>query len=266
MRFALVVAGVLLGASLAGSSAAQGVGEPVKPRYEQQQTQPQAYERKTGVPLVCKSASQTDETAYQCKPKGEPPTAIERAWRWIFRAGRDPIAVLTLLLFGVGVWQIGIAQRTAHRQLRAYVHAFPGVVNEQNAANSFKFEVRPNIINKGQTPAYDVQYSACLKVVNLPLAPGFNFAVPEQIDGRAKATLGPDQSSLFWIVAEGYFSEAEIKLIKGETAGAARIMAYGEITYRDAFNKRHFTQFAWVIGWDGGAPIWVTHPGYQEAT
>lgn len=267
MRIALVVAGLLLGTSLAGPSAAQGVREAEKANPRQQKAQAEAHERKTGVPLSCRPASGAGEDAYQCQPKGEPPTILRRVWRWVFRLGRDPIAVLTLALLGIGIWQVGTAQTTMRRQLRAYLHLTPGEVKSQDTGTGFRFEARPWVHNKGQTPAYNVQYLATIRMLPHPIPAGYKFELPDHGVERSRMTLGPGQQSYLVAVADGLLSEAEIKQVKGLAPGLGRLVVYGTVTYDDAFKVRRHTDFCWLLVWVGEeASNWMSLPYNQEAT
>lgn len=79
----------------------------------------------------------------------EPPTMVNRIQRWIWRFGRDPIAVLTLALFILGGIQLELSRRGSRRQLRPYVYAEEAFVNWMGEG----IQVVIGIRNSGVTPA-----------------------------------------------------------------------------------------------------------------
>jgi hypothetical protein len=215
------------------------------------------YER-VGLSLSCSpSPNGTDYVCYR-KIEGAKPTTIGRIGRWLFRLYRDPIAVFTFALLCVGVYQVGIAQKTAHRQLRAYVIALPGAFLAQDHATNLRFDAKPLLKNVGQTPAYNVRYNAVLRVLPQPLPDQFNFELANNFASiSSKTTIGSGQENFMHKYLEGFLSDEDIIAIIAP--GGSKLCFYGEATYTDIFNKHHKTEFCWHFVWDGiNNPLWLS--------
>ncbi len=192
-------------------------------------------------PVVSQSALSRSEgaralTAAPGSGESEPRTLGERLWRWTFRLGRDPIAVLTLLLFVIGGLQLEISRRTARRQLRAYVSNTPRAV--------FFFEVgkcpqvRSDIRNHGQTPAFDVGHT--FEVAVFLVTPGQTPVLPAPtrvID--TSTTLFPGDMWT-WFTGANPLTQGDIDAMR---RGEACLYLWGDTSYRDAFQRKRSTHF-----------------------
>jgi len=145
------------------------------------------------------------------------------------------------------VESVGISREIADRQKqitelqsRAYLGVqFLGVA-PQNRDTGVTFEPRVNLVNLGNTPAYDVKYSTRADVLASPLDAGFDFPLPELtptssfIAPRLSKTLG---SHVPHILSE----EDSAQVLLGTPR---RIFMWGYITYKDAFGIERFVRFS----------------------
>ncbi|GEM_PF-3989196 len=162
-------------------------------------------------------------------------------WFQTLGTGDKIAAVATavgFLQFVVLVATVHVMRRSARQQLRGYVSAFPDFIrsfDEQTLAE-ISFTTR----NVGQTPAYDITHSSDIEVLPQPLPPGYRF--PEPTGDRSTPTvLFPGRDFNGTKRAARTFSVDEILRIRNDEA---RIYIWGEIRYRDAFNKKRWTRFA----------------------
>jgi hypothetical protein len=237
---------------LAGSGAAQSVGQSKQRDAEQQGVKPPQYERHTGVALACApSADGRNYTCYRDRP-GEPPTIPERLGRWSFRLWRDPIAVLTLALFTIGGWQVEISRRTAKRQLRAYValrdyRLHDGATMDPPQPHNVN---RPGIIiqvaNTGATPGYEVVHHARIEV--RPLSEEKLLVTPETVN--ASKSYLPQNGLLTKTLELGrQLAPEELAGIRNRTHD---IYIMGRVDYRDAFRRKRFTTYR--VRYNGAYP------------
>jgi hypothetical protein len=84
------------------------------------------------------------------------------------KPGEWLLSIITLMLWGATVGLVRGADKTAEKQLRAYVSVESGVMFRQK--KGLRFEFRPNVINNGLTPAKDVRIVSNLGVVS-PVIP-----------------------------------------------------------------------------------------------
>ena len=92
--------------------------------------------------------------------------------------------------------------------------------------------------NTGQTPAYEFHHSMSLAMTEMPPTeplPDLNWSNPHF------SAVGPRQ------VVTNFAGFPDYKISEGRMAamkaGKAIIWAYGEIRYKDAFGRSHFTKF-----------------------
>lgn len=243
--------GGLILALLASPAAAQGVGQAEQPKAEQQQSQPQYADRKSSRALVCSRSANGQQDTYTCKA-GRQFSVAERLWRWVFRLGRDPIAVLTLALFVIGGVQVEISRRTAMRQLRAYLFIDQFVILDGKTMNPpvSDYDNHPTIHlslrNTGETPAHDVFHALRLEV--RPVHEERLIQVPEV----AKA-------SRSYVARNGTVNKrAELgrQMAPQETAGlqagSHAIYVIGRVEYVDAFKRKRFVNYR--LKWTGAYP------------
>jgi hypothetical protein len=230
---------------LTSPASAQSPIAVTQPGHEQHQPDTPAFERKTGTPLTCRPASVDHEGAYLCQPKGSPPTLPGRLWRWIFRAGRDPIAVLTAFLFIIGGIQVEISRRTAQRQLQAYVYPEHTSLHDGSRANppwppeQIGIPTIINIIkNFGQTPAHEVIHWSGVDVKRVTEEDLLH--IPEKLDRKSAAFLAPTGATSRISKFHRILTPNEIIEV---STGVSAIYYFGRIEYRDVYGTRRQTSY-----------------------
>ncbi|RYG54952.1 hypothetical protein EON80_31335 [bacterium] len=139
-----------------------------------------------------------------------------------------------------------IARNNSERQLRAYITIEPSGVNE---AENGLLAVPMNVINNGQTPAYNLELKGDFLIVGGDPRQ-FNPAEHGRL-GEDKSTtdgnLGPNSNrySLSYLdeeICEPHWGDIHDK--------KAAIVHYGTLTYRDVFGHKRETNFAFYH-WGG---------------
>lgn len=197
---------------------------------------------KAGVSLACApSPNGVDYICYK-KPEGGVPTLLDRVGHWLFRLVRDPIAVFTFLLLCVGVRQVGISQRTAHRQLRAYLAPdFTSITDGSSLTPPSDVGLVRGatvIKNSGQTPAYDVQTWAEIDIART--SEENRLVAPEQLTRISMTSIGPGGATTHTRHLGRALTDHEVSEV--QTSKSA-IYIYGNTEYRDVFGKKHTTNF-----------------------
>ena len=130
------------------------------------------------------------------------------------------------------------------RQMRAYLTVgFIGVL-PQDAATNFRFEVRMNLQNVGNTPAYNVETNTYVRVLPFPLLQDFMF--PEFNEAiAAPAVMMPHQSNIISGIADRIYSDEDVHEIS--FGSSKRLYVYGLIKYKDAFDVVRKTKFCQEI-------------------
>jgi hypothetical protein len=235
--------GALLALALSASSVkAQDVQKLEQVQRGQKIEDPEKIYGKPGLSLSCApSPNGSDYTCYK-KPDGKPPSVFGRISHWLFRLVRDPIAVFTFMLLCVGVWQVGIAQRTAHRQLRAYIAVELTTITDGSDLTppSDVGTVRGVVVvkNNGQTPAYDVVTWAGIDIARI--SEEKNLVAPAETGGIAVTAMGPGGTTSHNRSLLRPLTDHEISEVK---TGKSSIYLFGRTSYRDVFGKRHSTKF-----------------------
>jgi hypothetical protein len=137
---------------------------------------------------------------------------------------------------------VGINREIADRQKlitelqsRAYLTVvFEGVV-PQNAEAGLRFEPRMKIVNRGNTPAANVRYSALADVLAFPLREDFAFPVPELPRGHS-SPIGPGLEKIISAVVPRIYPEVERAQIC--KSNGQRIIMWGTILYEDGLASR----------------------------
>jgi hypothetical protein len=137
-----------------------------------------------------------------------------------------------------------ISEKTAHRQLRAYVVISNMAI--ENIAQGENPDVTYDLINVGQTPAYEVRHMA--KVFNASTVKDASwqkvfFGQPPLM---SKSTLGPNTPGPggFKAFTVGGMSPTIYEAIM---AGQMVLGIFGAITYRDIYGRRHITTFKQML-------------------
>ncbi|HZT51631.1 MAG TPA: hypothetical protein VFA22_06855 [Stellaceae bacterium] len=155
-----------------------------------------------------------------------------------FYTGLLVIVLVGLVL--VGVVQYELFSRTARQQLRSYLLV-------ESAARAGEHDENPEfqivIKNFGQTPAYRVRTWIAVRPGERTQAglPGPEAGTIDASD----AALGPGGSIALGKQFEGGWDEAGLEDF---LSGRIVLFVYGEVTYRDAFNRRRYTRFRAMYG------------------
>jgi hypothetical protein len=195
---------------------------------------------KSGTLIVCEGAT--------IDANGELLTAL----------GTLAVASFTLTLWLATIEQgrltresIGLARKTAQRELRAYVNLREGGINRGR-------QIEITFKNFGQTPAYQLSFWA--DAIELWRDEFPDFRPPEGAQNSDPVVLAPTGE---------FLAMPSIRDIKNPnrhrmTAGRPVIYAFGEVTYIDAFNKPRETKF-FVFNQEGFGPFRTIGP-YNSAT
>lgn len=165
-------------------------------------------------------------------------------------------------LWAAGEKQRELAEKTAERQLRAYVVVhlediiIPKPGDDHIAITQFQIK------NTGQTPAYNLQTISKTRVVDYPFPDDFDFLTFSPPGDHGTGTLGPGES----IATEGkspILTEEEWAAIRSKASGK-RLCTWGIVTYRDVFESIHHTNFCVSCffrptAWTGGREIAEGH-------
>jgi hypothetical protein len=149
----------------------------------------------------------------------------------------------TMALFWATRQLVTGADKTAKRQLRAYLHVSEARFTDIGFPSAI-FLV--NYTNTGQTPAYDVYSSIALHFGKFRLSEELK-AVGSGTKGMI--TLGRDGEGHARIVAPRGLSGEEYAAVRD---GKSAVFVYGVITYRDIFGDRWTTEFRYYVGGDQG--------------
>src|SRR5580704_752073 len=107
------------------------------------------------------------------------------------------ITALATVLLGVITFGLILSgadqQRTTRAQLRAYLTVEPGKSYRQSRRRNFRFELRPFVVNVGQTPASNVEILSRIDFIAPPIPPNFDFKVVpiKNLPPGSRATIGP---------------------------------------------------------------------------
>jgi hypothetical protein len=141
------------------------------------------------------------------------------------------------------------AERTAERQLRAYVTVQGVGVKRTDRDGKVWLHMEVQLMNTGQTPAYNVIVGSLGKILPLPLPQGTDLTVHPNGSEISSRVLGSGQGSMARPDLGPISLEQLGKLARRETKTA--FYGYGRITYRDIFDKPHYTNFCGYAFWTG---------------
>jgi hypothetical protein len=179
------------------------------------------------------------------------------------------LAIFTGVLCLIGIGQLIVFSRQADRlqdsvdesrkatttlrdnavsQARAYITVGSVSVPQPDSWTRQPIYAVPQIINTGQTPAYDVAWAFRIE----PHPPDFDprpFLPLNHSDRgtRSRATIG-SQKPLGPLVRGPVLQEAELAAIRQDTL---RLYVYGTVGYRDAFKIVRYTNCCLFIAVDG---------------
>jgi hypothetical protein len=160
------------------------------------------------------------------------------------------LAIFTFKLFQVGRDQhdrlketIDHAKDSSERQLRAYILVEATGLEDLVDGGSPRAAV--TFRNVGQTPAYEVVCHGRMAICPFPLQedlPALNWSEVR----RSKEPLGPTLKRSKTEV--GFPVLGEVPHLFGLRSGDWAIYVYGEIRYKDAFDKPHTTKYRFFSG------------------
>lgn len=134
------------------------------------------------------------------------------------------------------------------KQMRAYLSVVIGGGIYQEKAKNLRFEVRPLLVNTGNTPAHKVSYWAKAAIFDWPLSDNFSLPAGED-EIKSGFVLGPHQNLILNAMIPDYLDEAEAERIK--VGKERRLYIWGRVTYVDVFGEERFTHFSHNIFWLG---------------
>lgn len=155
-----------------------------------------------------------------------------------------------------------IARDTAKRQLRAYLTVDEFIWNIDKG----DYKVQISFVNRGQTPAYNVDASANWIALDAPMPHDFVFSAGNAHVEDGPAVIGPNQN---------IFGVCDIPLgehtMLDAAAGAKHVYVWGHVSYTDAFASERLTRVAVKIHVErlpkGVFGLrWNTLHGHNEAT
>jgi hypothetical protein len=151
-----------------------------------------------------------------------------------------------------------VTERTA-QQMRAYLSVKIGTGVFQDANR--RFEVKPQLINTGQTPAHKVKYAAKATVLQFPLPNEYAFPSLEK-PRSGFGVLGPHQDFIMNAWVDKRYDDDEAEDIKRGRGKMTYI--WGTVIYEDAFGKERYTNFAHSIYWVTGPQGEVVIGNYAD--
>lgn len=171
------------------------------------------------------------------------------------RENHGPITAVFTIFLGIGTFLLWWttrdlvegAEKTARRQLRAYVFPFSATVFDrgaipnaahQNSALSGYIAAHMIIQNSGQTPAYEVIHWSEVDVRRIDEE--HSLKVPSPLDRQGMATIPPTGTTNKTRYRPAQLSQAEIN---GIVVGSYAIYVWGRIEYVDSFHRDRFTNY-----------------------
>lgn len=136
-------------------------------------------------------------------------------------------------------------------QSRAYIAIqFIGVV-PQNTDTKIRFEPRVKLVNIGNTPAYNVRFSAATDVLPHPLPPDFAFPLPP-VGGAS--FIGPRLEKICARVVPKIYPAVEAEQI--QIGIGQRVYMWGKAIYEDAFGITRCTKWGLSFYWQSPDNVW----------
>jgi hypothetical protein len=158
---------------------------------------------------------------------------------------------------------VATTKETMTRLLRAYLCVNFGAAGFQKPETNFRFEVRAQLFNAGQTPGYKVGYKAHAEILPFPLPSDFTFPLPDSPTG-SESTLGYGQQLILAGVVDRLCSEEEVAEIR---SGLKRLYIFGTATYEDVYQVSRYTNFCFSVLWlDDGSSMGVYTKRHNDAS
>jgi hypothetical protein len=183
-------------------------------------------------------ASNQDQTAENAAA-----SELLAKYTFILAAATGVMAIATICLGGISLWQAHISSDTAHRQLRAYM----GVKVENEIlidASDDHIDFRLVFHNFGETPAYRVHFHGDVRLLDDPLEPNvFNIDMDKSPE-YAPRVIQPGDN--FRYVARLNITKEQRECIKA--GNEQRIYIWGVLRYWDAFKEMRYNKFRFYFG------------------
>ena len=135
------------------------------------------------------------------------------------------------------------AEDASRRQLRPYVIVKGKGIQQQDETHG-RFVHRLQVVNTGQTPAYNLRTSSRCHVVDHPIPISFDYAFPLG-ENQSVMMLGPGQKTGHHSYADKHLTP--IELIKIKSQGPWRLYNHGTIIYEDTFGTEYWTNFCYFF-------------------
>jgi hypothetical protein len=245
LRIVIIVFSILFAGNAYSNNPTPSSGElrsPEKPQPTNEKEQPKSDQRGTEQsPIIIKMAPSPNaqDEAAQAKREKEEKAATDRRIEitTYIVAGATAVQAIGLILTIIAM------NRTARRQLRAYLSAQPNYVFNFNP--SVLAEIKFTIVNHGQTPAYKVQCSGVVDILPYPLP--FNHPFPKLPEPRSKSrfVIHPRGNMDHHAIAARLFTANEISQIVAGTQ--FRLYILGEVNYIDVFKKKRTTTLCFSV-------------------
>ncbi len=146
---------------------------------------------------------------------------------------------------------VGITREIADRQelitevqTRAYITAVAIGVVPQNPETGYRYEPRVQIVNRGNTPAYDIRFSIMTDVMNFPLAEEFDFPLPDR-PNITSSIIAPTLDKTISAPVPDIYQDEEATVIR--EGGRRRIVTWGIVQYRDVFGTERCCRFGFTF-------------------
>jgi hypothetical protein len=162
----------------------------------------------------------------------------------------DPLAVMTAILVGVGVWTLCLTKRSDEKKLRAYLNVSPQKIQLNrypDTESKMQVKIPLRIINSGQTPAYNIRHVMLIDIFPLSLLVDDYFG--EELNKMPEASNIVGSRDYVEGYPEKYFTIDEFNQAVGNDA-SKRICIYGKICYDDIFEKTRTTNFCRLVRFD----------------
>jgi hypothetical protein len=200
-----------------------------------------------------------------------PSGQIEGGWLGV-KPGEWLMFFATVLLFvaTVGLWLATVrlvkgAEKTAERQLRAYISVTSKGLDEQSEVQE-RYAHYLELRNTGQTPAYDLKIESVTNSLTHPVPSEFCFPFDPPGANPSVMMLGAGLRAEHVSYADQILDDGELLLTKSPGSGH-RVYTYGTVSYRDVFGRSRRTEFCYFLEWrfenlrDGKAlPRIAVHP------
>jgi hypothetical protein len=131
---------------------------------------------------------------------------------------------------------VAIVQDTAKRQLRAYIAV--QIVGIRGFREGWKAGFTMLVINRGQTPAYQVHTAHRVEILPRELPENYEF---QYSFDRGELIINPHSQITSWASRDNEFTRVEVMELS-ETDDR-RLYVFGVVQYTDAFNAKHRTRW-----------------------